>query len=274
MMLKAIDCWVNVAMAELGEPAYLIEVAKRYFKQGDDFFRNYSIEEMLEQMDALAIEKAILTTVASKPQAHVLDFVEKHPERFSLAIQLDPSRNIMKQINEWVAFAADHPLVLVRVTPFGCDLPPTHPRYYPIYSKCVEMDLPITINTGIPGPPAPGECQNPMYLDRVCLDFPQLKLCMAHGADPWWDVACRLMLKYPNLYMMTSAYLPKYLPEPFVHFMNTRGQDKVIFASDHPAIQMKRCIEDARALDLRPGVLEKYLYGNAERLFFGDAGEE
>ena len=58
------------------------------------------------------------------------------------------------------------------------------------------MDLPITINTGIPGPPAPGECQHPMHLDRVCLDFPELKVCMAHGADPWWDVACRLMLKY------------------------------------------------------------------------------
>jgi predicted TIM-barrel fold metal-dependent hydrolase len=160
------------------------------------------------------------------------------------------------------------------VTPFGCDLPPTHPRYYPIYSKCVELDLPLTINTGIPGPPAPGECQNPMYLDRVCLDFPDLKLCMAHGADPWWDIASRLMLKYPNLHLMTSAYMPRYLPESFLHFMNTRGRDKVIFASDHPAIQMSRCIEDARGLELRPGILEKYLYENARRLFFPDRSGE
>ena len=265
---RVIDCWVNVAMGELGRPEYLVEVAKRYFKQGDEFFRDYSLEEMLEQMDELGVEKAILTTVASKPQDHVLSFIEKAPERFGLAVQLDPSRNIMKQIREWTAFASSHPLVLVRVTPFGCGLPPTDPRYYPIYSKCVELELPITINTGIPGPPAPGECQNPMYLDRVCLDFPDLKICMAHGADPWWDIASRLMLKYPNLYLMTSAYMPKYLPESFVHFMNTRGKEKVIFASDHPAIQMRRCIEDARQLELRPGVHERYLYQNAKDLFF------
>ena len=68
------------------------------------------------------------------------------------------------------------------------------------------MVLWLSLNTGIPGPPMPGECQNPMYLDRVCLDFPQLRLCMAHGADPWWGVAIRLMIKYRNLHLMTSAY--------------------------------------------------------------------
>jgi predicted TIM-barrel fold metal-dependent hydrolase len=51
--------------------------------------------------------------------------------------------------------------------------------------------------------------------------------------------------------------------------MNTRGQDKVIFASDHPAIPMRRCLEEATKLDLRPGVLDRFLYANAARLFFG-----
>ncbi len=139
-----------------------------------------------------------------------------------------------------------------------------------MYAKCIELDLPLTINTGIPGPVVPGECQHPLLLDRVCLHFPELKLVMAHGADPWWDVAARLMLKYPNLHLMTSAYLPKYLPPEFVHFMNTRGAGKVIFASDHPAIPLQRCVDEARALDLRPGVLEQFLFQNAESLFFSD----
>ena len=107
-----------------------------------------------------------------------------------------------------------------------------------------------------------------MHLDKVCLYFPELKLVMAHGADPWWNEACRLMLKYPNLYMMTSAYLPKYFPPELIHFMNTRGQGKVIFASDHPAIQMERCLKEAVQLDLRDGVLDKFLYTNANDLFF------
>ena len=91
---------------------------------------------------------------------------------------------------------------------------------------------------------------------------------MAHGADPWWDVAIRLMLKYRNLYLKTSAYAPKYLPPELLHFMNTRGPHKVIFASDHPALSMERALGEARALDLRPGVLEQFVHQNAQRVFF------
>lgn len=267
--MRAIDCWVNVNMSELGRPDYLVQVAKNYFKQGEDFFRNYSLAETVELMDEAGVERAILTTDPRHPSEHVLFFAKEKPERFSLGAQLDPRKG-MKTLGALEAFRRDQPVVLARITPFALDLPPNDAIYYPVYAKCIELDLPITINTGIPGPPAPGECQHPMHLDKVCLHFPELKLVMAHGADPWWDVACRLMLKYPNLHLMTSAYLPKYFPPELIRFMNTRGQGKVIFASDHPAIAMGRCVEEARKLDLRPGVLEKFLYENAARLFFGE----
>ncbi len=268
---RVIDAWVNVNMAELGRPDYLVTVASQYFKQGEDFFRNYEVEETLERMDACGVERAILTTDPGKPSPHVLQFAEKHPERFSLGAQLDPRRG-MKALRALEAFHANHPVVLARITPFYLDIAPNDAVYYPVYAKCIELDLPITINTGIPGPPAPGECQHPMHLDKVCLHFPELKLVMAHGADPWWAVAIRLMLKYPGLHLMTSAYLPKYLPPELIHFMRTRGKGKVIFASDHPAIQMDRCIEEARKLDLPAEVLDGYLHGNAARLFYGEAG--
>jgi len=260
-------------MGEMGKPDYLVRVAKDYFKQADDFFRNYSIEEMIEQMDASGVEKAILTTEAHKPSRHALEFVEKHPERFAIAAQVDPSK-LMKAVRALDAIKRDYPVVVARITPFYLDRPPTDPCYYPIYAKCCELDLPLSINTGIPGPPAPGECQNPMYLDRVCLDFPEIKLVMAHGADPWWNVAIRLMLKYRNLYLKTSAYLPKYFPPELIHFMNTRGKHKIMFASDHPAIQMERCLKEAEQLDLRDGVLEMFLYENAQRVFFSRFDQE
>jgi len=57
----------------------------------------------------------------------------------------------------------------------------------------------VIVNTGIPGPPMPAEPQRPLYLDEVCLFYPELKIVMAHGADPWWGEAIRLLLKYPNL---------------------------------------------------------------------------
>jgi predicted TIM-barrel fold metal-dependent hydrolase len=259
--VRAIDCWVNVNMSSLGRPEYLTRVAVDYFKQGDDFFRDYGIEEMLETMDAIGVEKAILTTEAHNPQEQVVRFWKEHPDRFRLGCQIDPRKG-MKAVRALERFTNEHDGVLCRI------MPPNDAVYYPIYTKCVELGLPITINTGIPGPPAPGECQHPMHLDKVCLHFPELELVMAHGADPWWSEACRLMLKYRNLYMMTSAYLPKYFPPELIHFMNTRGKTKVMFASDHPAIQMERCLTEASQLDLREGVLENFLYENAYKLFF------
>ena len=73
---------------------------------------------------------------------------------------------------------------------------------------------------------------------------------MMHGADPWWDVAIRLMLKYRNLRLMTSAWSPKRLPDSLLHYMRTRGKDRILFASDSPALSMERTLGEAAALDL------------------------
>ena len=91
---------------------------------------------------------------------------------------------------------------------------------------------------------------------------------MIHGADPWWETAIRLMIKYPNLHLMTSAWAPKYLPESLLHYMRTRGRNKVIFASDEPVLSITRTTTEARRLDLPEEVLDNYLYGNAQRFFF------
>jgi len=268
-MRKAIDCWINVNMGEVEPPEYLIRVKEDYLKGGDDFFRSFEPEELLPEMDRLGIDRAIVTLSADDPSERALRFVEKAPERFSLGIGMDP-RSMMKGLWEMEALARNYPTACAKVVPFGFDLPPSDAVYYPLYAKCVELDLPLTINTGLPGPPMPGECQDPIHLDRVCQRFPDLKLCMAHGADPWWAVAIRLMIKYKNLHLMTSAYAPKHFPPELIHFMNTRGQGKILFASDHPALDWERCVNEARGLDLREGVLEKFLYGNADRFFYGE----
>ena len=266
--MRAIDCFVNVGMGSAERPDYLVRVAEDYFRRAEHIFKDISVSEMLDTMDGLGVEKSILSLRAETPSAHVLAFCEAHPERFVLAAYIDPRRG-MPALRELSAVRQNHPVVLARAVPFMINLPPDDRAYYPLYAKCIELDLPISVNTGIPGPPAPGRCQDPMYLDEVCLFFPELKLVMAHGADPWWVVAIRLMLKYPNLSLMTSAYAPRFLPPEVIHFMNTRGQDKIIFASDHPVLSMERCIREAQGLDLREGVLDKYLYANAHRVFFG-----
>lgn len=270
-MTRAIDTFVNVNMGSVARPEWLIRVAEDYFNRTDQIFRDISVAELVEAMDRAGIEKAIITTDAEHPSEHALSFPQAHPDRFVLSLALDPRRG-MTAVRALERMVGEVPAVLARITPFMIDLPPNDRCYYPIFSKCIELDLPIAINTGIPGPPMPGKCQDPMHLDDVCVFFPELKLVMAHGADPWWSVAIRLMIKYRNLYLQTSAYAPRYFPPELIHFMNTRGEDKIMFASDHPVLSFERCVKEAEALDLREGVLDKFLYANANRLFFNERG--
>lgn len=270
-MVRAIDTFVNVNMGSIERPPWLVRVAEDYFNRADATFRDIPVPELIEAMDRAGVEKCIITTSVESVSDLVLSYPKADPDRFVLSLSLDP-RNGMESIRGLQAIARDHPVVLARITPFMVGaIPPNDRVYYPVYAKCIEMDLPIAINTGIPGPPMPGKCQDPMYLDEVCVFFPELKLIMAHGADPWWDVAIRLMIKYRNLYLQTSAFAPRYFPPQLIQFMNTRGQDKIMFASDHPVLSFERCIKEAQELDLREGVLDKFLYANAHRLFWGDA---
>ncbi|HYM14711.1 MAG TPA: amidohydrolase family protein [Dehalococcoidia bacterium] len=268
-MPRAIDTFVNVNMGSVERPQWLVRVAEDYFNRADAIFKDISVAELTEAMDRAGVEKAIITTTAEQPADHVLAFPRANPDRFVLSLSLDP-RGGMESIRALQRLVRDEPVVLARITPFMIALPPNDKAYYPVYAKCIELDLPIAINTGIPGPPMPGQCQDPMYLDEVCVFFPELKLIMAHGADPWWSVAIRLMIKYRNLYLQTSAYAPRYFPPELIHFMNTRGQDKILFASDHPVLSFERCVKEAQELDLREGVLDKFLYANAHRLFWGE----
>jgi predicted TIM-barrel fold metal-dependent hydrolase len=254
-------------MGSVERPPWLVRVAEDYFNRADAIFKDIELPELLETMDRAGVQRCIITTDCGNPAERVLDFARKEPERFAISLSMDP-RSGMRAIRALEVLVRTERVVLARITPFMFNLPPDDRVYYPVYAKCIDLDLPIAINTGIPGPPMPGKCQDPMYLDEVCVFFPELKLVMAHGADPWWDVAIRLMIKYRNLYLQTSAFAPKYFPPQLIQFMNTRGRNKIMFASDHPVLSFERCIKEAEELDLREGVLDDFLYGNADRLFW------
>ena len=92
-------------------------------------------------------------------------------------------------------------------------MPINDKRFYPIYAKCIELDIPICITTGVPGPRVPMACQKTELIDEVCWFFPELKFVMRHGAEPWDALAVKLMLKWPNLYYSTSAFAPATTPD-------------------------------------------------------------
>lgn len=261
------DCLINVDFGDRSHPDWMDKVKDEYFHGGDDFLASSELNALLGEMDGHGVGRAIIWTSLAEPSARALAYVEGHPDRFALGVGRLDLLTPMKTLAALDAFRRNHPVAYAQVGPaFWGDgqYPPSDAVYYPLYTKCAEWGLPLALATGLPGPPIAGEAQNPIHLDRVCQRFPELKLLMHHGADPWWDLAIRLMIKYPNLRLMTSAWAPKRLPDALLHFMRTRGQDRVLFASDSPVLTISRCVEEAKALDLPDDVLGAWLGGNAD----------
>src|SRR5262245_61158763 len=275
-MPRAHDLLVNVDMGDVEQPDWMVRVKEDYFKAGESMFASRELPELLDEMDEHGVERAVLVANMHRSTERVLSFVDAMPERFSLGLSGHDLLKPMPNLRRFEGFVRDHPVTYTLVGPsFWGDgsYPPSDAVYFPLYTKCCELDVPMCVNTGIPGPPIPGEVQPPIHLDRVCVRFPELKLCMVHGADPWWDVAIRLMIKYANLRLMTSAWSPRHLPASLLHFMSTRGANRIMFASDSPVLSITRCVTEASALDLESEVLDAYLYGNAQAFFFDPAPE-
>ncbi len=268
------DLLTNIDMGEQKPPEWMIRVKEDTFKGGASFLASRELDEVLEEMDTLGVERAVILGRMTGLSDRTRKFVEERPDRFSLGLGGFDFLRPMPSIRTLTSMVADFPVAYTISGPsFWGDgrYPPDDAVYFPLYTKACELGLPVCLNTGIPGPPLPADAQNPIHLDRVCIRFPELKLCMVHGADPWWDVAIRLMIKYANLRLMTSAWAPKRLPESLLHFMRTRGKSRIMFASDSPVLSQTRCITEAKELDLDPEVLDAYLYGNAQDFFFGDS---
>jgi predicted TIM-barrel fold metal-dependent hydrolase len=161
---------------------------------------------------------------------------------------------------------------LKALTAFPAGLCPQVPiddkKFYPIYAKAVELDLPICTCVGVPGPRLPMAPQRVELIDEVCWFFPELKFVMRHGAEPWTELAVKLMLKYPNLYYSTSAFAPKHYPKAIIDYANTRGADKIMYAGYYPmGLSLERIFTEMPQVPFRDHVWPKFLRNNALRVF-------
>lgn len=195
--------------------------------------------------------------------------LEAHPERFVASLEVDPN-DITGAVRRVRAAHAEHAIKAVTTFPAGCNpqVPVSDRRYYPLYQTCIDLDIPVVVNAGIAGPRVPSSCQDVIHFDQVCYDFPELRIVMRHGAEPWQDLAVKLMLKWPGLYYMPSAFAPRYYPEAIVDFANTRGADKVMYAGYHPmGLTLERIFRELPDVPFRDEVWPKFLRENAFRVF-------
>ena len=222
----------------------------------------------LDQMDQHGIERAMIGISGDMDRMHETA-LRAHPDRFFASYEANPNLG-MEEVRKIRALKEEFDIKAVTGFPSGLipQAPINDKRWYPIYAACVDLDLPVCLCVGVPGTRLPMEPQKVEHLDEVCWFFPELKIVMRHGAEPWTDLACKLMLKYPNLYYSTSAFAPKYYPEDIVHYANTRGADKILYAGYYPmGISLDRIFAELPQVPFRDEVWPKFLRENAQRVF-------
>jgi predicted TIM-barrel fold metal-dependent hydrolase len=195
--------------------------------------------------------------------------LERFPNRFFGSYPADPNRG-MEEVRTIVRMHRTFGIKAVTAFPSGLcpQVPIDDKKWYPIYAKCVELDLPFVCCVGVPGPRLPMAPQRVELIDEVCWFFPELKFVMRHGAEPWTALAVKLMLKYPNLSYSTSAFAPKHYPKDIIDFANQRGADKIMYAGYYPmGLSLDRIFKELQDVPFKPEVWPKFLRENARRIF-------
>jgi uncharacterized protein len=148
---------------------------------------------------------------------------------------------------------------------------------YPLYEVFAEAKLPVLFHTGHSGigtgMPGGGGVRlkygNPMFIDDVAVDFPELPIILAHPSFPWQDEAISICLHKPTVYIDLSGWSPKYFPATLIQYANTLLKLKVLFGSDYPLITPDRWLAEFAKIDIRPEVRPLILKENACALLFG-----
>ncbi len=222
------------------------------------------VDVTLHEMDRFGVEIGLVGIDSENGQ----QAITKHPDRFVGQINVDPNEG-MDGIRKMVAMTERFDVRSVGAFPAGYfpQVPINDAKMYPIYAKCVELDLPIFVCAGIPGPRVPFACQHVELIDQVMYDFPELVFVTRHGCEPWEKLMMKLMLKWPNLHYSTSAFAPKYYPEEIVNYANTRGADRIIYAGYFPmGLPLERIMTDMPNVPFKDHVWPKFLRENAQKV--------
>jgi hypothetical protein len=229
-----------------------------------------SVEVVLEEMDRWGIEKALIGLGGvGRDRPHIQRALADHPKRFYPCVHPDPNLG-MDAVRSITEAYETHGARAVGMFPAGYhpQVPINDKRMFPIYAKCVELDIPVLVCAGVPGPRVPMAVQDVALIDEVCWFFPELKFVTRHGCEPWTDLAVKLMLKWPNLYYSTSAFAPKYYPKAIVDYANTRGADKIMYAGYFPmGLSLERIMTEMPGVPFEDHVWPKFLRENALRVF-------
>ncbi len=241
---------------------------------GFDARKSQPLEEIVADLDRMDVELAVITgrdceTTYGFPanNGSVLEFCKKYPNKFVGFWGIDPHKR-MAAVYEIMKVTEEYGMKGIAIDPYLAHIPACEARFYPIYTKCAELDIPVFI-TMAPPPQVQGaimDYADPRHVDQVARDFPELTLIMSHGGYPFVNEAIYACLRNANVYMDFSEYERAPMANVFVEAMTTSIQDKVVFASAHPFIELKDALDAYENFAMPENVRNKVMRENARRI--------
>ena len=232
------------------------------------------LENTIAEMDAAGVEFGLLTGV---PNSDIGQIHRDFPNRFKIFAWLNPLDG-MRAVRELERLVREDGADGLRVSALYNNLAASDRRYYPLYAKCCELDVPVRIYTAMTyANDRSYELGHPRHLDDIAIDFPELRIIAGLAGWPWVGDMVGLMRRHPNLYCDTAAHRPRHFGtsgsgwEQFLQFGNTLLQDKIMTGFSRYLFNCgyDELIAEYQALPLKETVIEKWLYRNAMN-FFGD----
>jgi uncharacterized protein len=251
------------ALSEPHLTAFLMELSKKIV---------VTPKEFEEQLDAAGIKWGLID---GPDNEEIAGNVSQLPHRLKGMAIFNPfdgpaSVKALDRAVEELGFKA------VYASPYRWGIKANDPRFYPCYARAVQLDIPVFIYTAMNyRTDFPMDIGRPLFLDRVAIDFPQLRIVASCGGWPWVPELIGVARRHQNVYIDTSSHRPKYLAvqgsgfEMLMQFGNSLLQDRVVFASGAGdlGLPIGQIVAEMKALPLKDSVLEKWLYRNALQLF-------
>lgn len=277
--IDAIDVHVHIETDEHGHsslPADLQEAASKYFRTDGP---RPDIDGVAEYYRSRRMAAVVFTVDATTNFAHpplsmdeIIDGAARHADVLIPFGSVDPNREdaldeTLRLIDRGVRGFKFHPTVQA--------FRPDDERFAAQYRAIEDARLVALFHTGQTGIGAgmPGgrgmrlSLSNPMHLDAVAAEFPDLQIIMAHPSVPWQDEALSVATHKHNTWIDLSGWSPKYFPAELVRYANSVIRDRVLFGSDFPLLTPDRWIADAEKAGLfKPEVLPGIMKDNAARL--------
>ena len=277
--IVAIDVHTHAEVGRGGEDGLKPEwrtAAARYFGEhalptADDVAEYYRARRLAAVI--FSVDAETVTGRPAAPNEEIAEVAAAHPDVLIALASVDPNKGA-RAVDEAKRLIREHGVRGFKFHPNIQGFFPNDRSVYPLYEVIAEAGLPALFHTGHSGigsglPGGGGirlKYSNPMYVDDVAVDFPELPIVLAHPSFPWQDEAISVALHKEQVYIDLSGWSPKYFPPQLVRYANTLLRDRVLFGSDFPMLTPDRWLADFEGLDIKPDVRPLILKENAARL--------